>query len=218
MNGSAAGLCMDVSVAYREPSCRRTPRDAMLENTCMRRAQHFCEAAWSDRMFRHATPQHGPHCTDDFACEAPQGAKWQNCRSGPTAPQRARLQYSSPRMKSESLSLAAMRASRLLSCAALAASLAVLIGQVSSLTWLMSPPAALCGVLLALAALAVSARPRWAHAVGQALALLSCVIAFGPVLAERFGASSSALPPDTRALLERILPGGNNMAGATGIM
>jgi hypothetical protein len=57
-------------------------------------------------------------------------------------------------MKSESLSMAAMRASRLLSCAALAASLAVLIGQVSDLAWLMSPPAALCGVLLALAATA----------------------------------------------------------------
>jgi PAS domain S-box-containing protein len=121
-------------------------------------------------------------------------------------------------MKSESLSMAAMRASRLLSCAALAASLAVLIGQVSDLAWLMSPPAALCGVLLALAALAVSARPRWAHGVGQALALLSCVIAFGPLLAETFDANLSALPLSTRAVLERILPAGNNMAGATGIM
>jgi PAS domain S-box-containing protein len=121
-------------------------------------------------------------------------------------------------MKSESLSMAAMRASRLLSCAALAASLAVLIGQVSDVTWLMSPPAALCGLLLALAALAVSARPRWAHGVGQALALVSCVTAFGPLLAESFGASLSALPLSTRAALERLLPAGNNMAGATGIM
>ncbi len=115
--------------------------------------------------------------------------------------------------------MAAMRASRLLSCAALAASVAVLIGQVSNRAWLMSRAS---GAVRACCSRwprwLVSARPRWAHGVGQALALLSCVIAFGPLLAESFGASSSALPPATRALLERILPAGSNMAGATGIM
>jgi hypothetical protein len=98
-------------------------------------------------------------------------------------------------MKSESFFQAAMRASRLMSCAALAASVAVLASATpessATLDGLMSAQAALCGVLLALAAIFVSFSPRWCHGTGQALALLSCVIAFGPFFTETLGGSWS---------------------------
>jgi len=131
-------------------------------------------------------------------------------------------------MKSQILFQAAMRASRLLSCAALAASVAVLVATLanaesqSTLADLMSPQAALCGTLLALAAFCVSLPPRGCHAAGQALALIACVIAFGPWLGDSFGGwwsgELSALSPSAQALLQRLLPAGGDMAGATGIM
>ncbi len=111
-----------------------------------------------------------------------------------------------------------MRASRLLSCAALAASLAVLVGQ-RFRRRLAHVPASGAVRRVARAGRAGGQRPaaldaRRRTGTGPA----SCVIAFGPLLAESFGASSSALPLSTRAVLERVLPAGNNMAGATGIM
>ena len=121
-----------------------------------------------------------------------------------------------------------MRASRVLSCAALAASASVLAASLadadasSVLAGLMSPQTALCGTLLALGVLCVSLAPRWCEGTGQALALLACAVAFGPFLADALGgwwsSELTALPPSTRATLERLLPAGGDMAGATGIM
>jgi len=121
-----------------------------------------------------------------------------------------------------------MRASRLMSCAALAASVAVLASAMpeaptpAALSGLMSAQAALCGVLLALAALFVSVSPRWCQGAGQAFSLLACVIAFGPFLTEFFGGSwavaLASLPASGRGTMARLLPAGGDMAGATGIM
>jgi PAS domain S-box-containing protein len=119
-----------------------------------------------------------------------------------------------------------MRASRLLSCVALAASLAVLCialaeGELQALLeTVMSPQTALCGTLLALAALFVSVGSRAWHGVGQALALLACGVAFGPVLGDAYGSwwSGTTLSPAVQATLERLLPAGGDMAGGTGIM
>ena len=121
-------------------------------------------------------------------------------------------------MKSHTLFQAAMRASRLLSCAALAASLAVLgttfaDGEPQAmLAGLMSPQTALCGTLLALAALSVSLAPRGCHAMGQALAVLACVVAFGPLLGDANGGWSagvlSTFSPSAQAALGRLFPTG----------
>jgi PAS domain S-box-containing protein len=121
-----------------------------------------------------------------------------------------------------------MRASRVLSCAALAASLAVLAatwadgGLQPGLAGLMSPQAALCGTLLALAVLCVSMTPRGCQMTGQALALLAAVIGFGPWLGDALGGwwsgELSALSPWGRATLGRLLPAGGDMAGVTGIL
>jgi len=131
-------------------------------------------------------------------------------------------------MKSQMLFHAAMRASRVLSGAALVASAAVLAATLadgdllSALTDLMSPQAALSGTLLGLAALCVSLPPRWSQATGQALALLACGVAFGPWLGDSLGGwwsgELSELSPPAHALLEQLLPAGGDMAGATGIM
>jgi PAS domain S-box-containing protein len=82
-------------------------------------------------------------------------------------------------MKSETLSKAALRTSRLLACATLAAGLAVLAGRsydvaaiAPYLATMMSLPSALCAVLLSLAAIAVSAPAPWAQRVGQFIAAL----------------------------------------------
>src|SRR5690349_16922487 len=228
MNGASAVLCMAGSVAYRARSCRRTPRDAMLENTCIRRMGHMEDAASSDRCFRHATAQRTPLSQQAFARGRPAEQNGRSCRSEPTAPPSVHLQYSAPRMKSQTLFLAAMRASRLLSCAALAASASVLTasladGDASSvLANLMSPQTALCGTLLALGVLCVSLAPRWCQGMGQALALLACAVAFGPFVADAVGgwwsSELTALPPVARSTVERLLPAGGDMAGATGIM
>ena len=131
-------------------------------------------------------------------------------------------------MKSHTLFEAAMRASRLLACAALVASVSVLVTTLadsplqSEFADLMSPQSALCGALLALASLCVGFSPRWCHATGQALAMLACGVAFGPWLGDVPGSAwtheMSALPPAVRAVFERLLPVGGDMAGATGIL
>jgi PAS domain S-box-containing protein len=79
----------------------------------------------------------------------------------------------------------------------------------------MSPQAALCGSLLALAALGVSLTSRWFQVAGQALAVLTCGIVFGPWL---WSGDLSALASPAAATLARILPAGGDMAGVTGIM
>ncbi|HEX6397091.1 MAG TPA: PAS domain-containing protein, partial [Steroidobacteraceae bacterium] len=131
-------------------------------------------------------------------------------------------------MKSHTLFQAAMRASRLLACAALVAGVAVLAATLadgelqSDLAGLMTPQSALCAVLLALGSLCVGFTPRWCHSTGQALALLACGIAFGPLLGDAFGGwwsyELSAVPASAQAMLARLLPPGGDMAGATGIM
>src|SRR5262245_38047176 len=118
---------MPASVAYRAPSCRRTPGDAVLENTCTRRTLDTRSMAASDRIFCRASPTGCDAQAMTSACEAPHGETAADCRSEPTATAHQALQYCSPRMKSESLSMAAMRASRLLSCVAFAVSVAVLL-------------------------------------------------------------------------------------------
>src|SRR5678815_5490785 len=228
MNGASAVLCMAGSVAYRARSCRRTPRDAMLENTCIRRVRQMEDAASSDRCFRHATTQYAPLSALTFASRPPAEQNGCSCRSEPTAPPSVHLQYSAPRMKSQTLFLAAMRASRVLACAALTASASVLAASLadadasSVLAGLMSPQTALCGTLLALGVLCVSLAPRWCQGAGQALALLACAVAFGPFVADALGgwwsSELTTLPPSTRVTLERLLPAGADMAGATGIM
>ena len=87
-------------------------------------------------------------------------------------------------MKSESLSRVAIRTSRLLACATLAASVGVLIGHRYDaaalspyLAVMMSPPSALCALLLSLAALLVSAASPWLRRSGQLLALLGLALA-----------------------------------------
>ena len=77
-----------------------------------------------------------------------------------------------------------MRTSRLLACATLAAGLAVLAGRsydvaalAPYLAAMMSPPSALCTVLLSLAALAAGAPAPWAQRIGQVLALLGFALA-----------------------------------------
>src|SRR5688572_22280243 len=106
------------------------------------------------------------------------------CRSEPTATRPSLLQYFELRMKSESLSLAALRASRLLSCVALMAALGVLSVRLydavelgNYLVLVMTPQSALCIATLALAALAVSVARPWAQRLGQLLAVLSCAFA-----------------------------------------
>ena len=91
--------------------------------------------------------------------------KFATCRREPAARRAPLLQYLALRMKPETHSLTALRASRLLSCVALAASLGVLCVRLydavelgNYLVLVMTPQAALCIATLALAALAVSAQ------------------------------------------------------------
>jgi PAS domain S-box-containing protein len=113
-----------------------------------------------------------------------------------------------------------------MSCAAFAASLMMLIGHMSGAdparvaSW-MSPQAAVCGAVLALAALAVSLAPRWTRALGQALALLACALALAPVLAGAFDAGTAdllVLSGSARSALDPLLRDGSEMAGATALM
>ena len=89
------------------------------------------------------------------------------------------LQYSPPRMKLASLSIAALHASRLLAGVVLLASLVMLAvawrAGDSSLplpAWMLNAPLALTSALLACAALAVSVSAPWLRRVGQCLALV----------------------------------------------
>jgi PAS domain S-box-containing protein len=122
--------------------------------------------------------------------------------------------------------MAAMRASRSLSCVAFAASLAVLVSHTSGrgpagvASW-MSPQAALSGTVLALAAFAVSLAPRWTRALGQVLALLACALALGPILAGAFGSGAVnllMLPEPARSALEPLVRAGSETTGASAIM
>ena len=105
------------------------------------------------------------------------------------------LQYSAARMK-DSLSIAAMRASRVLACVALAAGFAILLtGHLYGLAdvgptiaALMTPQSAVCVIVLALAALAVSARPAWIQRTGQAMGLLGAALALMTLLPPGFDA------------------------------
>ena len=105
------------------------------------------------------------------------------------------LQYSEARMK-DSLSIAAMRASRVLSSVALVAGISVLLaGHVygladlgPSLAALMTPQSAVCALLLALAALAVSATAPWIQRAGQLLALCGAVLTLMTLLPPGFDA------------------------------
>ncbi len=107
-----------------------------------------------------------------------------------------------------------MRASRLLSCVALVIGAALLIfdasgaGASPSLSPLLSPLAALCTVTLALAALAVSATPRWLRAMGQALALLSCALTLLPFFVDYFSGWAAA------SGLAQLLSADDGMGGA----
>src|SRR6187549_657165 len=87
-------------------------------------------------------------------------------------------------MKSESLSRAAIRTSRLIAFATLAASVGVLIGHrydaaalTPYLAVMMSPPSALCALLLSLAALMLSTASPWVRRIGQLIALLGLALA-----------------------------------------
>jgi hypothetical protein len=119
-------------------------------------------------------------------------------------------------MKSESLSRAAVRTSRPLACATLAASVGVLIGHRYDaaalspyLAVMMSPPSALCALFLSLAALMVSSARMWARRIGQLLAVLGLGL---------------ALPIATSEVIETWLTGAvdpaaaSGMAGATRLM
>lgn len=107
--------------------------------------------------------------------------------------------------------MAAMRAARLLSCVALTIGAAVLIydsyGTPQNLSPLMSPLTALCAGVLALAALAVSARPRWVRALGQALALLTCALTLVPFFIDSWGGWQAS------PALALLLPPGDEMRG-----
>src|SRR3954469_20269162 len=84
---------------------------------------------------------------------------------------------------------------------------------------LLSMPAALCGALLALAALAVGTAPRWLRAAGQCFALLAFAVALGPLLTgavESLWGYTLALPPATRELQELFERGA--MSGAISLM
>jgi PAS domain S-box-containing protein len=131
-------------------------------------------------------------------------------------------------MKSPSLSITAMRASRLLAGVALAASMLLLVGHISLQTpasaalarW-MSPESALGGVALALAALAVSMAPRWMRAIGQVLALLACALAMAALLAHMFelgGIDPRLIPQSARDTLAPLLRPGGEMAGVTAVI
>jgi len=120
-------------------------------------------------------------------------------------------------MKSESLSIAAMRASRLLSCVALAVSLAALLGGSYELqgrgyvTALMTPLSAASGTMLALAALLVSLPRRWSQIVGQCFAaaggLLALTPSFAPVLAPLLQQLAPPFDPFAAMLPEGGVPG-----------
>src|SRR6185436_6024391 len=223
VNGATALLCMPASVAYRAPPCRRTPGDAVLENTCTRRTRDTRWGVASDSAICRASPTGCDTHGVTPACGASHAQLVHCCRSKPTATARRRLQYWSSRMKSESLSMAAMRASRLLSCAALAASLAVLLAGGHGATGdavlagLMTPLSASCIALLALAALLVSFPRRWMRAVGQCVAACACLLALAPSLAGAVIALFAQLPSSPLDTFLQSLPD-SGLPAATSIM
>jgi PAS domain S-box-containing protein len=123
-------------------------------------------------------------------------------------------------MKSESLSLTALRASRLLSCAALAAAVSVLVVRLYEgaylghyLVLVMTPQSALCIATLAIAALAVSAPSHWAQRIGQLLAVLSCAFALPSGLAASVDAWLATAPLQTPPIADVT-----GLSGAASIM
>src|SRR5690349_4705068 len=93
-------------------------------------------------------------------------------------------------MKSPPLSMSALRASRLLSAATLVAGVGILVadagyaGVANSLGGLLSPRAAQCTALLAVAALLVSLPPRLGQALGQLAAAFAGLLAMQSLLAD----------------------------------
>jgi PAS domain S-box-containing protein len=123
-------------------------------------------------------------------------------------------------MKSETLSQTALRASRLLSCAALAAAVSVLGARLydavelgNSLVLVMTPQSALCIATLALAALAVSAASLWTQRAGQLLAVLACAFALPIGLAAFLDALLATAPLRTPPIADA-----SGLSGAAGIM
>ena len=180
---------MGRSVAYREPSRRRRPCRALLESTFTRRALMRSRAESSDRTFRHAARRHSHESASRDTMRASPAAKVHYCRSHPTATAPTRLQYSSPFMKSKSLSSATMRVSRLLSCTALFVGLVVLGGWAYDfaplrplIPALMTPQTALCISLLALAALLSSLEILWTRIAAQTVALIAAAVALESLL------------------------------------
>ncbi|HET9475535.1 MAG TPA: hypothetical protein VFO82_16665, partial [Steroidobacteraceae bacterium] len=123
-------------------------------------------------------------------------------------------------MKSESHSLTALRASRLLSCVALTAALGVLSVRLydavelgNYLALVMTPQSALCIATLALAALAVSVPRSWAQRLGQLLAVLSCAFALPSGLAASLDAWLATAPLQTPPVADVT-----GLSGAASIM
>ena len=126
-------------------------------------------------------------------------------------------------MKSESLSIAAMRASRRLSAVAFVVSLAVLLAGSYGApggafpAGLMTPLAALCSTLLSVAALLVSFPRRWMRVLGQCVATCACLLTLAPSLAGMVTSLFARLPHSPIDDLVRDLPG-NALPAATCIM
>jgi len=117
-----------------------------------------------------------------------------------------------------------MRASRLLSCLALMASLIVLLGgaQAAAMprtisSMLITPPVALCAGLLALAALFESFPATLARGAGQFLAALAAALVLLAALAAH-EPWMAYLSPSTQAAFAQWIPGPNAVSGAGTIM
>jgi PAS domain S-box-containing protein len=124
-------------------------------------------------------------------------------------------------MKSLPLSLAALRASRLLSCLALLAAVAVLLGgaQVEAVPRtlfhaLMMPAVALCAAVLAAAALLVSFSAILARRVGQFLAALAAILVLQAMVADGVAPLGALLPSDIQETLATWLPATDMVSGA----
>jgi len=124
-------------------------------------------------------------------------------------------------MKSLPLSLAALRASRLLSGLALLAALVVLLGGAQAATLprtlsylFMMPALALCATLLASAALLVSLSSPLARGVGQFLSVLAAALVLQAMLTDSVVPLITRLPPSVQASVKPWLPAAAQVSGA----
>src|SRR5687768_15143887 len=177
------------SVAYRERCRRRTPRDSRVTIALTLAHSPCLDTATSDSAFRHAASSGNADSGTFCATRCPHGWQFARCRCELTAPARQRLQYSGPRMKSDSLSITAMRASRLLAALACIASLGILACWAQTPSWIaehavvLPPPlAAVTLYVLGLAALLVGLAPLAARIGAQLLAVLAAGLALQAVV------------------------------------